>query len=283
MDRDLSFVSWVSPDGVQVPLSGYHRDGTDGVWLGGEPKNLSVVATKAIFEAGARQRGETWVGETMDHSEIDLPLFILADSSHELRLARERLKLQMPTDRAGWLVVGTAVTGLRWVAARRREMVPLFTKDVDLSVGLRVDIVISVDYPLSRTADVTRQWNNTLGSSSASGSVWVDPGPEFESWPEFTFLGPGRPRIRYQDVDFDLGFDVLAGERVLIATDQARPTVRGITATGERRNLLPVLAGKKFSAPILPDGPTRIDVSVTGASAQTAFLAVAPMSWEGLM
>ena len=283
MDRDVTWVSWVSPDGEQIPLSGYARDGDCGVWLGGEPKNLSTVATKAIFEGGARQRGERWVGETMDHNEIDLPLFILGDSPTDLRLRREHLKLAMPTGREGWLVVGSSVTGLRWVAARRREMVPLFTKDVDLASGLRVDVVVSVDYPLSRTPNVDRQWNNTSGGSSVSGSVFIDPGPEFESWPEFTFLGPGRPRIRYQNVDFDLGFNVLAGEKVIIVTDQARPTVRGIAADGKRRNLLPLLKGKKFSAPVLPGDVVRVDFSVTGASAATALLASVPVSWEGLL
>lgn len=284
IDRDYTFMSWVSPDGEQVPLSGYHRDGTDGVWLGGEPKNLGVVATKAIFEAAARQRGETWVGETMDHNEINLPLFILGSSANDLRQRREHLKRIMPTDRVGWLVVGTSTTGLRWVAARRREMVPLFVKDVGLSQGLRIDVVISIDYPLSRTPNVTRQWQNKSGAASTSGSVFVDPGPEFEAWPEFTFLGPGRPRIRYGDVDFDLGFNALPGERILIVTDQARPTVRGITADGKRRNLLPLLKGRKFSAPLLPaDGVARIDFTVTGATAATALLATAPMSWEGLL
>ena len=283
MDRDVSYVSWVSPDGEHIPLSGWHRDDINGVWLGGEPKNLSTVATKAIFEAAARQRGETWVGETMDHNEIDLPLFILAADGPDLRLRREHLKLAMPTSREGWLVVGSSVTGLRWVAARRREMVPLYAKDVDLSTGLRVDVVLSVDYPLARTANVDRQWNNTTGAATASGSVWVDPGPAFEAWAEFTFCGPGRPRIRYQNVDFDLGFDVLAGEKVIIVTDQARPTVRGITADGKRRNLLPLLKGKKFSAPILPGEVVRVDVSVTGASAATAMLASVPVSWEGLL
>lgn len=288
MDRDVSFVSWVSPDGEQIPLSGYHRDGTAGVWLGGEPKNMSVVETKAIFEAAVRQRGETWVGETMDHNEIDLPLFILADSSHELRLRREHLKLAMPTTHEGWLVVGTSVTGLRWVAARRREMVPLYQKDVDLASGLRIDVVLSVDYPLSRTANVDREWRYQPPASGSTplrpgGALWLDPGPEFESWPEFTFVGPGQPWIKYGDVEFDLGFKVLAGERVLIVTDQARPTVRGITADGKRRNLLPLLKGKKFSAPILPGEVARVDFAVSGAGPGTALLASAPMSWEGLL
>lgn len=279
--QDRTVITWISAAGEILPLSGVHRDGDTGVWLGGEPKNLGVVETKAIFDAAARQKGETWVGETMDHAEIDLPLFILADNSVDLRLRREHLKRVMRSDEIGWLAVASSVTGWRTVAARRGEMVPLFTKDLPNGTGLRVDVVLLVDAPLSRTPDHAPRWRNTAGTGT--GSLWLDPGPDQESWPEFTFVGPGRPRLRYADVDFDLGFSVLAGEKVLIVTDQARPTVRGITAAGERRNLMPLLKGRKFSAPLPRDQITRLDVTVTGGSPQSELLAVVPQHHEGLL
>lgn len=284
LDRDLTYISWVAGSGEVLPLSGYRRDGTAGVWLGGEPKNIGRVEAKQIFEASARQRGERWVANTYDHGEIELPLFILDDTAAGIRQRREHLKRLMHPETAGYLTAATSTTGIRWIRARRTELAPIFTKDTDLGVGLRLDVVLAADDPQAATPPHTSKWRNVDGAETAAGTLWSDPGPDTDDWPELTFIGPGRPVIRYADVEFDLGETVLPGETVLIVTDQARPTVRAHNpATGQRRDLLAPLRGRKFSAPVPRGQVTRVDLTVTGAGPTTQALLTTAQSWEGLI
>lgn len=283
IDRDLTYVSWVTATGETIPLSGYQREGTAGVWLGGAAKNLDRVEAKAIFDAAARQRGETFVAFTHDHAEIELPLFILGDSSYDLRLRRAHLKRAMHPDAPGWLVVATATTGIRWQQARRIDMTPAHTKDVDLSTGLHVDVVLAAEDPFAQTRPHQPQWQNTTGADTVTATLFTDPGPDQDSWPVITFVGPGKPRFRYGPVDFDLDIMIKPGEAVLIVTDQARPTIRGRMPDGTQRNLLPLLKGRKFTAPALRDQITRLDVTISGASAQTQLMVTTAQAWEGLM
>src|SRR5699024_9090271 len=78
-----TIIRYIAPSGPVLHLSGRPEAGREGVWLGDGPDGLGSVEVTALFEAAARQMGETYVGETMDHGELDLPIHILADSPDE--------------------------------------------------------------------------------------------------------------------------------------------------------------------------------------------------------
>lgn len=277
-----TIVRYVSPDGFVVPLSGGPDSGKYNIWMGHEPGDLAFVDVKAIFDAAARQIGEEYVGETIDHAELEIPLFILDDGQgiDGIRLRREWFKRMCPRDRVGWLMVYTNVQGWRWVAVRRGYVKPAIQADPNTSGGLELDCMWIAEQPLARVADFADAWQNK--NLTGKGSLILDAGPEYISWPQFTFRGPGTCTIRY------LGNEVVhpkiaADETMLINTDEARPTVRAVTDAGVRRNLLPLIRGVKYRNPLPVGTPTRIDVEVTGGNANTTLYGVSSIRIEGLL
>ncbi|AOE44368.1 minor tail protein [Gordonia phage Ghobes] len=276
-------VRYVSPDGEVLPLSGGPDAGKYQVWLGHDPVGLGHVETKALFDAAARQWGEEYVGETVDHQELELPLFVLTDHTgvDGLRRRREWLKKLFPRDRVGWLCVYTNVTGWRWLATRRGSLKPVLGADPNARGGLELELVLLVENPLARVADSNDSWRNT--ELTGKGSLLLYPGPEYHGWPQFTVRGPGRFRFKYLDNDVLFDFNVLATETLLVNTDEARPTVRGRTDAGVQRNLLPLVRGTKFRTPLPKDTPTRVDVTVTNGNANSAVYGVCAQQLEGLL
>ena len=278
-----TIVWYVSPDGVVVPLSGGPDAGKYDIWLGHEPTNLGHVEVKALFDAAARQWGEEYIGETVDHAELELPMFILINPDtgiNGLRLRREWFKRLVERRRVGWLAIFTNATGWRWVAVRRGFIKPAIQSDPAANGGLELDVMLIVEQPLARVADSHDSWKND--QLTGKGSLLLDPGPEYHSWPQFTFRGPGVVRVRFNGNDVTHP-KILADETMLINTDEARPTVRAIRDNGEKRNLLPLIKGAKYLNPIEADTPTRIDFEVTGGNTKTEFAGNASIRIEGLL
>ena len=277
-----TIVWYVSPDGVVVPLSGGPDAGRYGVWMGHGPTGLGHVEVKAIFDAAARQWGEEYVGETVDHAELEIPVFILQDHTgiDGLRMRREWFKRIVERRRVGWLMVYTNVTGWRWVAVRRGSIKPAIGADPAANGGLELDCVLIADQPLARVADSHDSWKND--QLTGQGSLLLEAGPEYHSWPQFVFRGPGTLRLRFQGNDVTHP-PILADETLLINTDEARPTVRAVRDNGERRNLMPLLRGVKYTSPI-PVGPaSRVDFEITGGNANTEISGVSAIRIEGLL
>lgn len=277
-----TIVWYVSPDGVVIPLSGGPDAGRYQVWLGHEPENLGHVEVKALFDAAARQWGEEYIGETVDHAELELPMFILQDETgiDGLRVRREWFKRLVERKRVGWLAIYTNVTGWRWVAVRRGFIKPSIGSDPAANGGLELDVMLIVEQPLARVADSTDDWKND--QLTGSGSLMLNAGPEYESWPQFTFRGPGVLRVRYAGNDITHPA-ILADETLLINTDEARPTVRAIRDNGTKRNLLPLLKGAKYRTPLPVGVPTRVDLDLTGGNANSQVYGSAAIRIEGLL
>ena len=275
-------VWYISPDGVVIPLSGGQDAGRYNIWLGHEPENLAHVEVKALFDAAARQWGEEYVGETVDHAELELPMFILQDETgiDGLRMRREWFKRLVERGRVGWLAIYTNVTGWRWVAVRRGLIKPSIGSDPAANGGLELDVTLIVEQPLARVADSHDKWKND--QLTGKGSLVLNAGPEYYSWPQFTFRGPGTLRIRFEGNDV-VHPPILADETLLINTDEARPTVRAIRDNGERRNLLPLLKGAKYRKPLPAGNATRVDFEVTGGNANTELAGFAAIRIEGLL
>lgn len=282
LPADQTLVRYISPTGQVLHLSGRPEAGREGVWLGQGPEGLGHVEVQAIFEAAARQLGERYVGERVDHGEIDLPLHILGDSADDFRRRRDWVESVITRFQPGWLVAYTPATGWKWIAVRKLSMKPAYTNDPGPKRGATFDLLLIAESPFAREPDATDEWINTSGSNR--GQLHLYPGPgEWVAWPQFILRGPGRFRLRWSgnDVTFPaIGWD----EWALVNSDEARPTIRGINDRGETRNLWPLMPpGSKIPYPIQPGAVTRVDIQVTGGVAQTSAWATVAVTREGLV
>lgn len=250
-----TIVRYISPEGIQVPLSGGLIAGKDGIWLGEDPQGLAHVEVKAIFDAAARLWGEDYMGETIDHAELELPLFVFGADTDEIRRRKEWFKSLCPRDEIGWLACYTNMTGWRWVATRMGSFKPAIKKDPNLTSGQAMDLVLLVERPMSQEAPSTDRYKDLLGQRFAN--IYLNPGPDKYGWPSFAFRGPGQLTIRYegQAIRFP---HVWGNEEILIRTDEAKPTVRSSLG----RNLWPLMRGARFDKPIPRNRTTQIKIEV---------------------
>ena len=278
-----TIVRYLSPSGPVLHLSGRPEAGREGVWLGSGPDGLGSVEVEAIFEAAARQLGQTYVGETMDHGELDLPLHILGDDPDDFRRKKEWVSHLIERRRPGWLVAYTPAEGWHWLSVRKLSMKPAYGTDPGPKRGATFDLLLAAESPLARQADDTDEWVNTAGSGK--GQLHLYPGPgEWPAWPQFVLRGPGRFRLRWAGNDLDFPFSLRADEWALVNTDEARPTLRGRDAQGRDTNLWPRMRpGQKIEHPIPAREVTRVDVTVTGGSAQSSVFATVAVRREGLV
>ena len=277
--RGDTIVRWISPDGVMTEI---HGPEAKTFIMGEGPEGMSSVEVENLFEAAARQQGQTWVGHTMDHGEVDFPLHVLANNSTELRYHMTWIESQFQRFRKGWLVSYSVATGWRWIAARKSSMKSLVSRDPGRGAEVTYEVVLAVESPLAREADDTDEWVNK--SRSGRGQLHLYPGPsEWESWPQFILRGPGTFRLRWagNDVTFP---KINADEWVLVNTDETRPTLRARNDQGVERNLWPEMKpGQKIPYPIRGGQVTRIEVQVTGGNAQSGTFVTTSVQHEGLV
>src|SRR5699024_2595708 len=193
----------IAPSGPVLHLSGRPEAGREGVWLGDGPDGLGSVEVTALFEAAARQMGETYVGETMDHGELDLPIHILADSPDEFRRKKVWVSNLFERRRPGWLMSYTPAEGWHWLQVRKLSFEPEYGTDPGPKRGATFDLLLAAESPLAREADDTSEWINT--SRSGKGQLHLFPGDgEWPAWPQFILRGPGTFRLRWagNDVTF---------------------------------------------------------------------------------
>lgn len=274
-----TIMRWISPDGVVTEIHG--PEATVAI-MGEGPEGLSSVEVNDLFEAAARQQGETWVGFSMDHAEIDFPLHVLASNSTELRQRMTWIESQFQRFRSGWLVSYSVTSGWRWVSARRSQMKPLVSRDPGRGSEITYEVVLIVESPLAREADDTDEWVDK--ARSGKGQLHLYPGPsEWPSWPQFMLRGPGLFRLRW--AGNDVTFPALRpNEWALVNTDESRPTIRAVNDQGVSRNLWPEMKpGQKIPNPIRGGEVTRVDVSVTGGTAQSGVFATTAVQHEGLV
>ena len=275
----VTIVQWISPDGRILPL---HGPGAREVFLGTGVEGLGHVDVDSLFEAAARQHGETWVGYRLDHGEIELPVTALAAEPEGLRRACDDLEDRFERFRPGWLVSYSSARGWRWVQARRRSMRLDTGLDPHRSRHATYEVVLTTESPLAREADDTDEWVNA--ARSGRGDLYLYPGPgEWPAWPQFVLRGPGRFRLRW--AGNDLEFPMLrATEWALVNTDQARPTIRARDARGNDRNLWPEMKpGAKVEHPLPVREVSRVDVQVSGGSAQSSAWGTVAVQREGLV
>lgn len=278
---DHVIIDWVAASGERIRLSGAKSATELGAWLAaGNIGDLGYTDLKALFDAAARQWGETWTGSTLDHAEWDLPLFILGTSPDDFRRRVEHVKRLCRNDVAGWLMVYTNALGWRWVRARRGSLKPTLEFDPRKTSAANFDLTLLVDVPVPRVADDNDSWSNKNGTGR--GTLALYPGDTWDGWPQFTFRGPGALTLSFAGNQVTHP-PVLANETMLVNTDEARPTVRAVTDAGVRRNLWPLMKGKKYRNPIPAGEVTRVDISVTGGNTNTALYAVVPQAVEGLL
>ncbi|QDP44134.1 minor tail protein [Gordonia phage JuJu] len=278
---DHTIVEWISPKGERVRLSGAKKTAPPelGAWLStGGIDGIGHLDVKALFDAAARQWGEDYVGETLDHAELDVPLFILGANPDDFRRRVEHLRTLIRRHEVGWLAVYTNSTGWRWVAARLGYLKPTFPFDPSRTSAANYELMLIVEHPIPRAADHADSWKNT--TNTGKGSVSIYPGPLWQAWPQFAFQGPGRLRLRYAGNDVDHPFTVLADETILINTDEARPTIRS-AKTG--RNLWPLMKGRKYTHPVPEGEVTRVDITVTGGNTNTELWVICRQQYEGLL
>lgn len=282
LPTDQTVLWYVSPDGVVLHLSGRPDAGREGVWLGTGPDGLGHVEVTPIFEAAARQHGETYVGETVDHGEIDLPVFVLGDTVDEFRRRREWVAELVERRRRGWLAAYTSSGGWTWVAVRKVSFKPAYEHDPAILRGGRFDLLLAAESPLARQADDTDEWVNTAGTGRGELALYPGPG-EWPAWPQFVIRGPGAVRLRWAGNDVTLPV-LKADEWALVNSDEARPTIRGRDARGVERNLWPSMKpGQRIPNPLPPRQVSRVEVSASGASTATGVWATVPVQREGLI
>ena len=277
-----TIVRYISPSGPVLHLSGRPESGREGVWLGQGPEGLGSVDVSAIFEAAARQHGETYVGETMDHGELDLPIHILGDSPDDFRRKRRWVGDLIERKRPGWLVVYTPTDGWSWLQVRKGEFKPAYGQDPGPMRGATFDLLLIAESPLARQANDTDEWTNT--ARSGKGQLHLYPGSgEWEAWPQFVLRGPGVFRLRWagNDVTFP---KLESNEWALVNSDESRQTIRARNDQGVERNLWPLMpAGQRIPFPAPAREVTRVDVSVSSGSKQSSVWGTVPVKREGLV
>lgn len=275
----MTVVQWISPDGRVLPL---HGPAAREVFLGEGVDGVDGIDVDSLFEAAARQHGESWVGYRLDHAEIDLPITVVASGPEELRTRCDYVEAQFERFRTGWLASYSSMRGWRWVQARRGSLRMDTDLDPHRSRHTTYELTLLVESPLAREADTTDEWLNT--SRSGRGHLHLDPGPgEWPPWPQFILRGPGRFRLRWagNDVEFP---QIRADEWVLVNTDEARPMIRARDSRGVDRNLWPQMRpGVKVENPLRPREVNRVDVTVTGGSAQSSAWGTVAVQHEGLV
>lgn len=277
-----TIVRYLSPSGPVLHLSGRPESGREGVWLGQGPDGLGSVEVAAIFEAAARQHGETYVGETMDHGELDLPIHILGDDPDDFRRKKAWVSNLFERRRVGWLVAYTSAEGWHWLAVRKLSLKPAYGTDPGPMRGATFDLLLAAESPLARQADDTGEWTNTAGSGRGQFALYPGPG-EWPAWPQFILRGPGRFRLRWAGNDLEFP-QLRADEWALVNTDEARPTIRGRDVQGVDRNLWPLMKpGAKVANPLPPREVSRVDVQVAGGNAQSSAWGTVAVRREGLV
>lgn len=279
---DHTIIEWISPDGQRVRLSGAKSGDELGPWLStGGIDGIGHVDIKAVFDAAARQWGEDIAGFTLDHAELDVPLFVLGSSPDDLRRRVDHLKTLIRRDRMGWLAVYTNALGWRWVGAKLGHLKPVFPYDPRITSAADYELMLLVEKPLARAADHADSWQNT--ARRGKGTIAVYPGPTWEAWPQFIFQGPGMLRLKYAGNNVRHP-PVVTNEVILINTDEARPTVRARNlVTGKQRNLWPLMKGAKYRAPVPAGEVTRIDIEVIGGNASSELWVISAQQYEGLL
>lgn len=279
LPSSMTVMQWVSPDGRVLPL---HGPAALQVFLGEGPEGLDGLDVDSLFESAARQHGETWVGYRLDHAEIELPITVMASNPEELRRRCDDVEARFERFRTGWLTSYSSSRGWRWVQARRGSLRLETALDPHRSRFATYELVLLVESPLTREADDTSEWVNKAGSGK--GQLHLYPGRgEWAAWPQFILRGPGRFRLRWagNDIEFPM---LNADEWALVNTDEARPTIRGRDARGVDRNLWPLMKpGAKIEHPLRPREVNRVDVSVTGGSAQSSAWGTVAVQHEGLV
>lgn len=268
LPADQTLVKYVSPDGVTIHLSGRPIAGAEGVWIGSGPDGLGSVPIKPIFEAAARQMGESYAGETVEHAEIDLPIHVLGEDADDFRRKRRWVENTITRKRIGWLCAYTPTDGWLWLAVRKLDLTPAYKQDPGPMRGATFNLLLVAEQPFAREADYTDEWFNRSGSNR--GELHLYPGPsEWEAWPQFVLRGPGRFRLRW--AGNDLTFPTLrADEWALVNTDQTRTTIRAVNTQGVSRNLWPEMPpGSRAEFPAPPGRILRVDISVTGGNTST--------------
>lgn len=282
LPADQTLVLYRSAEGRTIHLSGRPISGREGVWIGSGPDGLGHVPVKPIFEAASRQRGETYVGETVEHGEIDLPIHILGEDADDFRRKRRWVEDTITRRKVGWLLAYTPADGWLWLGVRKLDMRPAYKQDPGPMRGATFDLLLAAESPFAREAHYTDDWSN--GGLSGRGELHLYPGPsEWEAWPQFVLRGPGRFRLRW--AGNDLTFPTLqSNEWALVNTDQTRTTIRSRNSQGVDRNLWPKMPpGARVEHPIPPAEITRVDIQVTGGSAQTSAFGSVEVKREGLV
>lgn len=279
---DQTLVWYMSPDGEIVHLSGSPLAGTQGVWLGPDPDGLDSTEIASIFDAAARQSGESWIGTKMDHGTVDLQLYMEAESADAFRRRREWLTNIFERHRKGWLLTYTSATGWRWLAVRKSSLKAAVSRDPGPRNWALFDLLLIVESPLAREPDDTSVWANRSGSGR--GQLHLYPGEsEWPSFAQFVLRGPGVFRLRWagNDVVFPM---LRADEWALVNSDEARPTLRSRDSQGRDTNLWPRMKpGVRISHPVPAREVTRVDVSVSAGSSQSSVWGTVPVLREGLI
>lgn len=272
-------VRWVAPSGRLLPL---HGPGADHVWVGEGVDGLGHVDVESLFEAAAREHGESWVGYRMDHGEIDLPVHVTASGPDELRRRCDYVEGLFERFRPGWLATYSTVRGWRFVQARRKSLKLVTDLDPHRSRHAAYELVLLVEAPLAREADQVSEWLNSSGSGR--GQLHLYPGSgEWTSWAQFAVRGPGRVRLRWAGNDLTLPL-LRSDEWALVNSDSARPTIVARDADGRDRNLWPELPpGQRIPYPLPAREVTRVDASVSGGSVSTMVRGRCRVYREGLV
>lgn len=279
---DHTIIEYISHTGARLRLSGAKPGTALGAWIeAGDLEGIAHIDLEAIFEGAARQWGQEYAGATLDHAELELPLFILGADVDDFRRRVDAFKQTVRRDRPGWLAVYTNATGWRWVGARLGSLKPALSYDPRITAAAHFELILLIEHPLARTADHIGRWSDLAGTGT--GSIVAYPGPIWEAWPQFTFHGPGTLTLAYAGMDMPHPA-ITATEVMLINTDEARPTIRAFDeTTGKHRNLWPLMKGRKYTAPLPAGEVTRIDITVDKPGPATQLLVVCPQHHEGLL
>lgn len=282
LPADQTLVLYRSAAGRVIHLSGRPLAGQEGVWIGSGPDGLGHVEVKPIFEAASRQLGETYVGETIEHGELDLPIHILGEDADDFRRKRRWVEDTITRKQVGWLCAYTSADGWLWLPVRKLGMTPAYGQDPGPMRGATFDLLLAAERPFAREANDTDEWLN--GSLSGKGQMHLYPGSsEWEAWPQFMLRGPGKFRLRW--AGNDLSFPTLqANEWALVNTDQTRTTIRSVTSAGVDRNLWPMMPpGARVEFPLPAGEVSQVDIEVTGGNAQTSAWGTVEVKREGLV
>ena len=287
---DPTMVYYVAPTGEQLHLSGMKPSGEPGIWLGSGADGLGHVDVKAVWDAAAIDEGEEYVGGTIDHAELDVPIHILGTSNSDFQRRRQWLKRLMPRDRQGFLCIYQNALGWRWVATRLGSMKPAYGSDPANARGATFDTILLVDKPHARSANHTAEWKYT---GTPAGSLSLYPGDEMDGWPQLIFTGPGELRLIYEGVDealvsreMDVTLPAItAGKEIFIDTDMAKQTVRerSVQSADRGTSLWQKMRNKHWPYPIRKGQVTRIRFQITGAGTGTKLWATVPRRHEGLL